>query len=636
MGTYSQDITAGITTLSAAAGAHSPVVTTTGDTWTITDSTNAALSFNVDNGLAPAAVTVTGGTGADSIGINANLTAAGVKAVINGGDGVDTITVVAQTNATTGAGITVNGGAGADLITLAANANKTTLKYDALDKVTIAANAHVTLDASATTTAVNWTLSGADPSSITYATGSTIAAAAINGVIGTALADTINAGTNAIDTTIDGGAGADTLTGSSTNATTFVYDAADKAVTGAAGGAKLTAASDTAGITLDLQGNTVFTGITSLVGGSGSDNLRGANGLLALDGGAGNDYLWAGQNTGVAATALTGGAGNDEFWYGANEGAKSITYDGVGKSAGDTVHLYNISAYDIAVPLKLASTGADGTIALGGANTLTLTGAAASDAVRHYTSSEGWAFDITFGTTNGNVIGTAGVIDNLVGAVGASYFDGKGGNDNIFLAGASTVVYHAGDTIYSTGAANTLTAIGATAGAQVYMDQIVSTASTALSASWTINGSAYADELRGQANVLAQTLNGGNGDDSIWGGAGAANIDHLIGGAGADTYYYGIDEGADVINAGTTAATGNALDTVNFYNVTSVSNLSGALSAPGGDMVINVVGTAGTSTLTLKDWGSAGTINKLSNVVVGGTSYTLGVDSSNNATFTAR
>lgn len=562
----------------------------TGDNVVITNTGNlvAGGTLVLDDGRTPNSIKFTGGTGVDNVKVVA----------------------LTSTKATT-----VNGGGGADVITLTTGAS--TVVYDAADVVTYAAGT-TTIDASATSSAINWDLNVAanGAGGIAYGVGSAIAGDAISGVIGTQYADTLKGGKGAaVSYTLNGGNGADKLYSQAGSLKTkFIYDANDALVDGT-GGANdtLDASSNTAGIQLYMDGNTVFKGIETIIGGSGSDDIRGDAATTLIGGGKGVDYIWGGLN-GTAQT-LNGGAGNDQIYFGAGEGAGNktiIAYDTAGiaagtatttDAAGDVINLYNISAYDLVGVGRMTVAGTDGVFGTAADNLILKDAVGQVNATRHFVSSEGWAFDVAFGAAGATLNGTAGVIDNLLGAAG-SIIDGKGGNDNIYTGGVSNIVYHAGDNIFVTAAtANTLTAATSTTGVQMYVDNMMNTgAGTALSASWNLIGSTQDDEIRGQSDVIAQTLNGGAGNDALWGGAGSTNLDTLIGGAGADTYYYGLDEGNDVVQAGTSTATGNSLDTLNFYNVTDIAKLSGTL-VPGGDMTINIAGT-GVTTLTLQGWAS--------------------------------
>ncbi len=593
----------------AATGSTAPAT----DDWTV-NSTATAAHTGTKTLDAGSTVVYNGSGFLDDVTVNNTLATS--KTTVNGGAGADTITITAGK-------ATINGGAGIDTINLAAGV-ATTAIYDSVDKVITAATAQLTVDNSAGTTAVNW--NAGTPTTI-YAAGTAVNAEYVK-LIGSTAADTITGGAAAI--TLDGGAGADTLT-SGAGATTFIYDAADAIVNGAAGDAILTAAADTAGISLHMS-SSVYTSIETVIGGSGSDDIRGMAGVTSIRGGAGNDYIWAGAN--ATATAIDGGAGTDEIWVGLGEAGKSIT-SAAAEGASDVVHLYNVSAYDV----SFAAGVTNGTITFNSTgDTLTMTAAGNNaNATRHFTSSEGWNFDVVFGNTAAaaTLNGTAGVIDNLVAGITGSTLNGKGGNDNLYGAGLNTTyVFNQGDTIYNAAAsADTITAASSTAGVAMYLDSTVSVANAA--ASWNLVGSNYNDEIRGQSSsvAIAQTLAGGVGNDYIWGGAGALNADTLIGGAGNDVYYYGLDQGADVIAAGTTETTGNSKDQLNLYNV-SLDAVSGAIA--GNNLVLNVVGSTSNGTLTLTDWNVAGGMNKLTDVVISGTAYTLSVDSSNNAVFTAK
>ena len=79
----------------------------------------------------------------------------------------------------------------------------------------------------------------------------------------------------------------------------------------------------------------------------------------------------------------------------------------------------------------------------------------------------------------------------------------------------------------------------------------------------TLDGSLFNDGVEvivGGDNV-SNLIYGGGTSSSLWGGVGGVN-DSLIGGTGADTFFYGYGEGNDVI--GST----NELDNINLYNIT--------------------------------------------------------------------
>jgi Ca2+-binding RTX toxin-like protein len=620
-------------------------VATTGDNWTIYGTSVSNPAITIDNGVAPKDVTYYGGSAADVVSLKA-MTASKGNIIISTGAGIDNITASIAAVATQTSFVTLDGGAGADVVTLGDVGNgRLTIVYDALDTLVNTAAASLTVSGAGLAAGVNWNVSNVGA---TLCAGATVANTGINFATATTTADSVSKliGTSYADTlmggasvTLDGGAGADILKAGGNNVV-MVYDASDSLVTANTNtGVVLNASLQTSAVQLYFQGNTQFTGgIATFIGGSGDDDIRGTTGMTEIRGGAGNDAIWGG--TGATATTLTGGAGNDKFFWGAGEGSDTITYDssaGASQSSGDTVYLYNISGWDLIGSNVFVADGAianAGSVVYNGAS-LVLASAATQgqNAAHHFVSSEGWTFDVVFDNT-GTVTGTAGVTDNLVAkAATATTFDGKGNHDNLYgNTGADYFYYYAGDQVYSGTGADTLDASKATVGTQIFMDSIVAgTAAT----SWNIKGTAYNDEIRGQsggaAGVNAQTLNGGAGDDAIWGGSGSTNNDSLIGGLGVDTYFYGLDQGADIIAAGTNSYNGNALDKVKLYDV-ALSQVAAALS--GNDMVFTVTGTSGNGTLTLQDWNN-GTINKLTSVYIGTTAYTLSANASGTGVFTA-
>jgi Ca2+-binding RTX toxin-like protein len=97
--------------------------------------------------------------------------------------------------------------------------------------------------------------------------------------------------------------------------------------------------------------------------------------------------------------------------------------------------------------------------------------------------------------------------------------------------------------------------------------------------------------------MLGQTMDGGLGDDQIQGGPGDdilygdAGNDTLRGDTGNDTYYFGRDDGQDVVNQqGSTPAD---LDTLQFAADVAADQLW--FSRAGSDLQISIIGTADTT-----------------------------------------
>ena len=105
----------------------------------------------------------------------------------------------------------------------------------------------------------------------------------------------------------------------------------------------------------------------------------------------------------------------------------------------------------------------------------------------------------------------------------------------------------------------------------------------------------------------SESLKGGSGTNSLWGGAGAVS-DTLIGGSGTTTYGFGTGEGNDVITSSTSS------DTVLLYDV-SLSDIS-SCGVTSGAMVITL--TDGSS-LKIKNYTSS-SVNTFT--LSDGTSYT--------------
>lgn len=598
--------------------------------WTINAAATAtATGVTVDTAVA--SVLFNGSTAKDVLNVSAGMD----NVTFNGGAGADKITFADSVVDNVSKGHTINGGAGVDTITLG-KYTEATIVYDSVDILQMATpvsnvGTKITLSAAGQSAGVTWnftTATGFASAGITY--GATTAATLgkdVTKVIGSSNVDTLTAAsTRAM--TLDGGAGADKLYGTAGSTTTFIYDAADALVDGKGGKGILDATAQTANLQLFMTDNAVFKNMVTVKGGSGNDELRGSATTNLLDGGKGNDQLWAAGN----AATLTGGAGTDGFWYGAGEANISITYDQdatASLSADDTVNLYNISAYDLVGQNAFTNGGTNGVLNIGGKTITMLNASGKTDATRHFVSEEGWKFDVVFAATGTKATGTAGVIDNLVATAGGNTLDGKGGNDNLYGgAGDDTFVYYAGDQIYSMTGNDTIDATQTTAAATIWMSDML--AGTTKATAWTINGSKYADNIRGTASI-ADTIVAGDGDDVIWGGAGVTN-DTLTGGRGVDTYYYGLDEGSDTIKAGTVKSDSNAGDVVNFYNVAATSDLQVALS--GDNLVFTVNGTQGAGSLTLENWNTTDKLNKLTNFVVSDVKYTFDLDADGKAVWT--
>ena len=285
-----------------------------------------------------------------------------------------------------------------------------------------------------------------------------------------------------IDTTINGGAGNDTLFGGFGNDTLRGDDGEDK-----------------------LFGQS---GNDQLIGGEGDDALRGGNGLDNLTGDAGNDLLigHAGGDT------LVGGAGDDIFFGGSGDdslrgqdGNDSLYGgDGIDLLFGDAGEdlLHGGNGQDdldggIGADLLFGAAGNDSLI--GGDGDDHLGGNAGDDLIF---GNEGDDLLIA-GTGNDTVNGGMG-LDRILGFDGVNTLNGDEGNDRIFGGdGADEINGGSGDDLLSGGSGDDL-----------------------------LSGGLGVDTLFGGTND--DFLKGGDGDDSLFGQDGD---DRLSGEAGEDIMF---------------------------------------------------------------------------------------------------
>jgi serralysin len=311
---------------------------------------------------------------------------------------------------------------------------------------------------------------------------------------------TINGTHSALDARIFGGGGNDEITISSITGNDRLYgEAGDDTITAGAGNDYIYGGDDN----------------DTLYGGAGIDNLQGDAGTDELNGGDDNDFLFGGLGT----DTLNGDAGNDLL-------------DG---GAGDDI-LNGGDGYD-----RLYG-GADNDTISGGAGNDRAYGGAGNDGISGGTGQDylfGEAgLDTLYGGDQADYLYGGTGDDTLYGGDGNDRMSGEDDNDTLYGEAGSDFLFGDGgiDTLYG-GNGNDLLR-GGTGGD-------------------TLNGEAHNDTLYGEDGN--DTLNGGDGDDNMGGGNdndtlnggagsdtlyGDAGLDTLIGGAGIDFLYGGAD--ADV------------------------------------------------------------------------------------------
>ena len=381
--------------------------------------------------------------------------------------------------------------------------------------------------------------------------------------------------------TLDGGAGADQMSGGSGNDTYLVDNVGDVLTEMSNEGLDTvrSSISHTLGTNFEnlvLSGSAVINGSGNnlnnlLIGNVGNNNLHGDAGVDTLLGYAGNDWL-------------DGGAGND-FMYG---GQGNDTY--VVDSAGDIL-AENINEGMDAVESSISHT-------LGtNVENLTLTGTAAINGTGNNLDNS-----LTGNSANNLLTGGAGN-DSLDGGAGADVMAGGAGDDYY-------VVDNAGDIVTENAGEGTSDSVELYLNANYTVGADIEHVYRYGAGNWTTTGNAADNYLYG--NSGSDTLIGLAGNDVLYGDAGA---DTLIGGAGDDRYY--VDSAGDIV----TENANEGVDTVYVFGSGSLTYILAANVENGyspfwagsltGNALNNTLsGSYGSDTLdgglgadTLKGWG---------------------------------
>lgn len=114
------------------------------------------------------------------------------------------------------------------------------------------------------------------------------------------------------------------------------------------------------------------------------------------------------------------------------------------------------------------------------------------------------------------------------------------------------------------------------------------------------------------------SLSGGAGDDTLYGGQGedylqgGSGNDLLTGGRGDDHYSIGLSEGADIINE---AGDGNGTDTINLYVGSAFSAFDfGWFSRDGNDLLIRADNNSGVRIVDIRIAGAGNAVNAVENI----------------------
>jgi Ca2+-binding RTX toxin-like protein len=510
---------------------------TTGDT------TSATNFENLNAGILSTAVTVTGSAAANTITTgsgNDTIDGGGGADVISAGAGNDTVSYYA-------AETSIDGGTGTNTLSLKA---AVTVNLGNAD-VTSGDAANVTnfqnVDASALSSAVSLTGSSS-ANTITGGSG----ADTIDGGGG---ADIIAAGGGndtvtyqGTETSIDGGAGTDTLVLAASGGVTAVNFSV-------AGGSDQTTGDSVSVTNFESIDASLVSSALTLTGSSSANTITGGSGNDTIDGGGGADVIAAGGGNDTVTyrgseTSIDGGSGTNTLVMNA---AATVNLGNGDQTSGDSTavsNFQNINASALSAALSLTGSSGANTITSGSGND-TIDGAGGADVI------------------------AAGAGNDLVAYYGTEVsIDGGIGANTLVLDAAATV---------------NLSNADQTSADSVNVTNFLNIDASALSAALSLTGSS-----------LANTITGGSGNDTIDGGGGA---DVIVAGAGNDTVtYHGTETSIDggvggsdtlvlassggitavnfAVGAGADQTTGDTVGVTNFDNL-DASILSSAVSVTG-------------------------------------------------------
>lgn len=378
----------------------------------------------------------------------------------------------------------------------------------------------------------------------------------------------------------------------------------------------------------------------------GNDTVYGGNGNDVLYGGAGDDVLYGGAgddtlNAGDGSNTLKGGAGNDRLILHADspygntidggDGNDTADYSSTSTSRASTYCYYAYPVRPDLYPVSINGIVAD----LAAEKVIKVAASSSSQA-----SFLSGPFDVV---KVENIVGTIGSDmmtgndgDNVLDSGGGSGFNGKDinfdvlsgedGNDTLISRNASGVYFgnmgndtfkaseynghdrqfNGGDDTdtadYSAFKSGVLVRLAVDPATQrgktvsLRTRQLIDTLNSVEAAI----GSAFADELRGNAKQ-SNTLSGGDGDDLLVGGNagdvlnGGMGNDKLIGGKGNDNFIYRKGDGADtIVDAGGQ----------NILNFLDLNSTEVAASKVGESLKINVLtDTTGSVTISSNNVG---------------------------------
>lgn len=554
----------------------------------VNTSANTALTANFSS---DSAVTVTGGTGTDTLNITASTSAVTFASkitkvdsiiIVDGGD-VQTGTVTA------GEDVTLNLGAYATALTIDGSA------LDAGVLVSSVLTNDETLTVDGSTATVNLIITGGGGAdSITGGTAND----SINAGAGN---DTVTMGANlTLNDTLDGGSGTDTLSVSALTSTGLTNVTNFETLALAGSGSTATFTANLSFTTVDMSTvdnlaqvltlSTGYTNATTVSVDDGDKVVNSANVAMTVN-------ALADELTG---TTITGGTGTDILNITADNG--TVTFDSlitnvdtvtiVDGTAGKDVTL-TLGSYAKALTIDAsAMDAADATAGDTTAEILTVSGASVTKALTITVGAGGSTISTGTGAYNDVVTGGAGV-DAITSGAGNDNYSLGDGNDTVdmtsYLDNNDTIAGGAGTDILSVNAGtidvnymnvtsmNTLT--------------LLTTGTTTLSTFANAAGITTINGLDGSQNIITAT--GMTSNLTINASQTAAN-DSLTGGSGNDSFVFKATAGvtpaldvSDVVVGGAGTDTlkitmGTAAGALGAFTLTNVATIEG----------ITVTGTA--------------------------------------------
>ena len=319
----------------------------------------------------------------------------------------------------------------------------------------------------------------------------------------------------------------------------FPRDAFDTIVVDAGAGADVVTLDATNGVFTDTE-------LTTLRGGLGDDMLFGQNGAESFNGGDGNDTIFGGGGDDTA----TWNPGDDNDIIEGQGGTDTLVFNGGNVSEIVTIapngQRVVLSRNVAAVMVDMASTEQIVLNALGGSDVLTGSAGLASLVSLQFNGGDG-DDSITGGDGNDVLSGGAG-LDTIVGGAGNDTIVGGPDNDILFGgAGNDRMVWNDGDgsdtleggtetdvvEVYGSSSSNDTFTIVPN-GVRVRLDRINLVPfflDIGTTESLVVNGLGGNDSItgvNGLATLVALTLDGGDGDDTI---VGSDGNDAIFGGS---------------------------------------------------------------------------------------------------------